>query len=534
MADARRYRCQQSVLIGEIADLQAAFTMQSSPVFDLLVIGGGINGTGIARDAAGRGLSVFLAEKGDLAGATSSASSKLIHGGLRYLEYYAFRLVREALAERDVLLRNAPHIIWPMRFVLPHSPEQRPIWMIRAGLWLYDHLGWNPGTRSKLPGSHRVDLRDRKYVGVLRPDCTTGFIYSDCWVDDARMVVLNARDAAGRGAAIRVRTAVTAARRVDGLWRAEVSAADGTRTEVAARALVNAAGPWVRDVLGGALGFNTSPGVRLVKGSHIVVPRLYEGEHAFILQNDDRRIVFVIPYEGRFTLIGTTDIPFDADPATVAISPDETAYLCRAVSRYFARPVAPADVVWSYAGVRPLYDDGSKSASEVTRDYVLDLQAPAGQPPLLSVFGGKITTYRRLAEHALEKLAPHFPAAKGPWTATAPLPGGDIPDADFERYLVDRARAYPWLPGPTLHALARRHGTWMERILHGARALNDLGQDFGAGLYAREIDHFVGEEWARTADDVLLRRTKLALHIGATGRRAVADYLSGSAQAITA
>jgi glycerol-3-phosphate dehydrogenase len=346
--------------------------------------------------------------------------------------------------------------------------------------------------------------------------------------------VLNARDAADRGAAIHVRTAVTAARRADGLWRAEFAAADGRRTEVAARALVNAAGPWVRDVLGGALGFNKSPGIRLVKGSHIVVPRLYEGEHAFILQNDDRRIVFVIPYEGRFTLIGTTDIPFDADPATVAISADETAYLCRAVSRYFAKPVTPADVVWSYSGVRPLYDDGSSSASEVTRDYVLDLQAPPDQPPLLSVFGGKITTYRRLAEHALEKLAPHFPGAKGAWTADAPLPGGDIPDADFERYLADRARAYPWLPGPTLHALARRHGTWMERILRGARALDDLGQDFGAGLYAREIDHFVSAEWARTADDVLLRRTKLGLHIGATGQRAVADYLSGSAKAITA
>ncbi|HEX2113700.1 MAG TPA: glycerol-3-phosphate dehydrogenase, partial [Alphaproteobacteria bacterium] len=325
----------------------------SHQIYDLLIVGGGINGVGIARDATGRGLRVLLAEKADLAGATSSASSKLIHGGLRYLEQYAFRLVREALAERDVLLRNAPHIIWPMQFVLPHSGEQRPIWMIRAGLWLYDHLGWTPGQHSKLPGSHKVDLRDPAYAQTLRPEFSTGFAYSDCWVDDARLVVLNARDAADRGASICVRTSVVAARRVDGLWRARLTATDGTTMEVAARGLVNAAGPWVREVLGGALGFNQSPGVRLVKGSHIVVPRLYRGDHAFILQNDDRRVVFVIPYEGRFTLIGTTDIPFSGDPGSVAISSDETTYLCRAVSRYFAKQVTPADVVWSYAGVRP-------------------------------------------------------------------------------------------------------------------------------------------------------------------------------------
>jgi glycerol-3-phosphate dehydrogenase len=508
--------------------------MQHPKIYDLLVIGGGINGVGIARDASGRGLSVFLAEKDDLASATSSASSKLIHGGLRYLEHYAFRLVREALAERDVLLRNAPHIIWPMSFVLPHSPEQRPIWLIRAGLWLYDHLGWSPGTRSKLPGSHRVDLRGGKYGGPLRADFPTGFIYSDCWVDDARMVVLAARDAADRGAEIRVRTAVTAARRVDGVWRAQVTDAAGNSTEIMARAVVNAAGPWVREVLGGALGFNQSPGVRLVKGSHIVVPRLYAGDHAFILQNDDRRIVFVIPYEGCYTLIGTTDIPFTADPATVAISPEETGYLCRAVSRYFAKPVTPTDVVWSYAGVRPLYDDGSASASEVTRDYVLDLQAPGDVLPLLSVFGGKITTFRRLAEHALERLAPFFPGARPGWTHNAPLPGGDLPDGNFDRFVADSARAYPWLPLPDLHALARRHGTRIGRILDGARALGDLGQHFGAGLYAREVDLLVREEWARTAEDVLLRRTKLALHIDRAGQQAVADYLLRQANTYSA
>jgi glycerol-3-phosphate dehydrogenase len=498
-------------------------------IYDLLVVGGGINGAGIARDAAGRGLKVLLAEKSDLAGATSSASSKLIHGGLRYLEQYAFRLVREALAERDVLLRNAPHIIWPLRFVLPHSDEQRPVWMIRAGLWLYDHLGWTPGSRSRLPGSHKLDLREPAYAGTLRPDFPTGFVYSDCWVDDARLVVLNARDAADRGADIRIRTGVTAARRVDGIWRARLTGIDGTTTEVAARGLVNAAGPWVREVLGGALGFNQSPGVRLVKGSHIVVPRLYAGDHAFILQNDDRRVVFVIPYEGRFTLIGTTDIPFTGDPGSVTISTDETAYLCRAVSRYFARPVSPSDAVWSYAGVRPLYDDGSASASEVTRDYVLDLQVAGTAAPLLSVFGGKITTFRRLAEHALEKLAPFFPGLKPTWTATAPLPGGDLPDADFAGYLDTLARSFPWLPAATLRAMARRHGTRIDRILRGAQREEDLGAHFGAGLYAREVDLLVAEEWARSAEDILFRRTKLGLHLEPSAQRAIAGYLSGSA-----
>jgi glycerol-3-phosphate dehydrogenase len=407
--------------------------------------------------------------------------------------------------------------------------------MIRAGLWLYDNLGWTPGSRSLLPGSHKLDLRVAPYAETLRSDFSTGFVYSDCWVDDARLVVLNARDAADRGARICVRTTVTAARRIDGLWRARLTGADGTTTEVAGRALVNAAGPWVREVLGGALGLNQSPAVRLVKGSHIVVPRLYSGDHAFILQNDDRRVVFVIPYEGRFTLIGTTDIPFTDDPGSVAISPDETAYLCRAVSRYFTKPVTPADVVWSYAGVRPLYDDGRANAAEVTRDYVLELQvAPGNATPLLSVFGGKITTFRRLAEHALDKLAPFFAGAKTAWTAAVPLPGGDIPGADFERYVAERAKSLPWLPAGVLRALARRHGTRIERILGGARGLGDLGEHFGAGLYAREIDLFLAEEWAHTAEDVLFRRTKLGLHIDRQGQQAVASYLSRPARASSA
>ncbi|HJS31299.1 MAG TPA: glycerol-3-phosphate dehydrogenase, partial [Alphaproteobacteria bacterium] len=382
-------------------------------LFDLLIIGGGINGAGIARDASGRGLRVLLVEVEDLASATSSASSKLIHGGLRYLEHYAFRLVREALAEREVLLSIAPHIIWPLSFVLPHVAELRPAWMIRLGLWLYDHLGG----RSVLPESRAVDLRTSGFGRGLRPELTRGFVYSDCWVDDARLVVLNARDAADRGAVVCVRTGLVSARREDGAWRAVlVDHEHGVSREARARAVVNAAGPWARDVLTGSLGRNTPARLRLVKGSHIVVPRQYEGDHALILQNDDRRIVFVIPYEGRYSLIGTTDVMFDGAARGVAISDDETLYLCSAVNRYLAKPVAPSDIVWSYAGVRPLYDDGKSSVSEVTRDYVLELDASDGAAPLLTVFGGKITTFRRLAEQAMDTLAPYFPGLAPPWT----------------------------------------------------------------------------------------------------------------------
>jgi glycerol-3-phosphate dehydrogenase len=508
-------------------------TQNNSP-YDLLVIGGGINGAGIARDAVGRGLRVILAEKNDLAGATSSASSKLIHGGLRYLEHYEFRLVREALAERDILLENAAHIIWPLRFVLPHVGALRPVWMVRAGLWLYDHLGWSPTRKSVLPRSHAVDLPSSAFGKGLRGDIRTGFVYSDCWVDDARLVVLNARDAADRGGAVLVRTSVDSARRRDGLWHARLTGPDGRLIDVTARAIVNAAGPWVREVLGGALGVNVTPLVRLVKGSHIVVPRQYEGEHAYILQNDDRRVVFMIPYEGRFTLIGTTDIPYTSDPANVAITSEETEYLCRAANRYLARPISPSDVVWSYAGVRPLYDDGSANASEVTRDYVLDLDGAPGNPPVLSVFGGKITTYRRLAEHALEKLAPFFPAMKPAWTSSGPLPGGDFPGADFEAFLNARAQAYPWLPREHLRALARRHGSRIEKLVGDARSLADLGPHFGAGLYGREIDLFLREEWAASAHDVLFRRTKLGLHIGLADQAAVGDYIARRAIASTA
>jgi glycerol-3-phosphate dehydrogenase len=500
-------------------------TVLCHSAYDLLIVGGGINGAGIARDAAGRGLKVALVERGDLANATSSASSKLIHGGLRYLEHHAYRLVREALGERDVLLGIAPHIIWPMRFVLPHVGALRPVWMIRAGLWLYDHLGWNPRRRSVLPKSHSVSLPGSAYGAGLRPDLKTGFVYSDCWVDDARLVVLNARGAADLGADVLTGTTFTGARHRDGLWQARLTSSDGGARDVAARILVNAAGPWVREVLGGALGVNNTPGVRLIKGSHIVVPSLYQGDHAYILQNDDRRVIFVMPYEERFSLIGTTDVPFAGDPASAAASEDEVAYLCRAVNRYLARPIAAADVVWTYAGVRPLFDDGSANASEVTRDYVLHLDGAPGAP-VLSVFGGKITTYRRLAEHALDKLAPHLPGLKPSWTGGTPLPGGDLPNGDFDPFVAAQARAAPWLPAAHLRALARRHGTRMTRIIGDARTLADLGPHFGAGLYGREVELMIREEWAREPDDILFRRSKLGLHLDAAGRTALADFMA--------
>lgn len=503
--------------------------MQPDSLYDLLVIGGGVNGCGIARDAAGRGLSVLLVEQNDLASATSSASTKLIHGGLRYLEHYEFRLVREALSERDVLLDGAPHIMWPMRFVLPHDASLRPVWMIRAGLFLYDHLGWMPGRKSRLPGSHKVDLPGNPYGRGLRGDVKVGFVYSDGWVDDARLVALCARHAADLGADIRVRTQATAARREGGVWVASLSdRVSGQRSEVRARAVVNAAGPWVMQTLSGVLGSNAPAALKLVKGSHIVVPRQYEGEHAFILQNDDRRIVFVIPYQDRFTLIGTTDVVYEGDPGRVAITPAETEYLCKAVNRFLAKPISPGDAVWSYSGVRPLYDDGADNASETTRDYVLSLDGGDGRPPALSIFGGKITTFRRLAEHALEKLAPFFPAMKAAWTAGAKLPGGELDgiDGDFERFARDLSRRFAFVPPDHLRGMARRHGGRALRFLEGAKDLAALGQHFGAGLYAAEVDFLVGEEWARTPNDILFRRSKLGLHIGLADQAALGSYLA--------
>ncbi len=489
---------------------------------DLIIIGGGINGAGIARDAAGRGLKVLLCEKDDLAAHTSSASSKLIHGGLRYLEYYEFRLVAEALSERETLLKIAPHIIWPLEFVMPHVPSLRPAWMIRAGLFLYDHLG----KRERLPPSRTVKLGGQGYGTNLRADIKKGFVYSDCWVDDARLVALNARSAQEHGAQIRTRTACIAGRRTPDAWEIDLRDAAGNVETVRAKGVVNAAGPWVKSLLDGELHQQTRANVKQVKGSHIVVPRQFPGEHAFILQNDDKRIVFLIPYENDFTLVGTTDVEVQDLPGAATITEAEVDYLCRAANRYLATPIAPADVVWSYAGVRPLYDDGESDPSAITRDYTLVLDVAWPQSPLLSVFGGKITTYRRLAESVLDKLRPSFPGMTAPWTGSAPLPGGDMPGADFDGYLDALAREYPGFSRDYLHALARRHGANVKQILGTAANEAALGTFFGSTLYAREVDYLVANEWAVSADDILWRRTKCGLHMDATARAAVAAYLA--------
>ncbi|HEX8009648.1 MAG TPA: glycerol-3-phosphate dehydrogenase [Casimicrobiaceae bacterium] len=489
--------------------------------YDLAIVGGGINGAGIARDAAGRGLKVLLLEKDDLAAHTSSASTKLIHGGLRYLEYYEFRLVAEALAEREVLLRAAPHIIVALQFVLPHEPHLRPAWVIRTGLLLYDHIGG----RRTLPSSFSVDLHASKWGAGLQDKFRKGFVYSDARVDDARLVVLNALAAKELGAQIRTRTRLVGARRERDLWRLTFVDAAGAVSEAQARGLVNAAGPWVKQVADEVGARPTGAGVRHVKGSHIVVPRVHGEGHAYILQNADKRIVFVIPYQDEFSLIGTTDIAVQQFE-TAAITPDEVAYLCGIVNAYLARPIGAGDVVWSYSGVRPLYDDGSVDPSAVTRDYVLKLDASvAGSAPLLSIFGGKITTYRRLAEAALSELKPFFPEMKGEWTRDEPLPGGDLPRGGLAAYERELAARYPSLPADLIGALIRRHGTRSPRILGQAKTVDELGKHFGASLYAAEIDYLVAQEWATTAEDVLWRRTKCGLHLDAARRDAIAAYL---------
>ena len=491
------------------------------PHYDLVIAGGGINGTGIARDAAGRGLKVLLVEKDDLAAHTSSASTKLIHGGLRYLEYYEFRLVAEALGEREVLLRAAPHIIAPLQFVLPHEPHLRPAWMIRAGLFLYDHLGG----RKTLPSSIGVHLGRSKWGAGLKAKFDKGFVYSDAKVDDARLVVINALAAREQGAEIRTRTRLAGARRQNGLWRVTLGPATGATEEVCGRALVNAAGPWVKQVLDDVSAAPTAAAVRHVKGSHIVVPRVHPEDHAYILQNSDNRIIFVIPYESDFSLIGTTDIAVDDFEAPV-ISRGEIDYLCEIANAYLARPIGAGDVVWTYSGVRPLYDDGTADPSAVTRDYVLKLDTGGdSQAPLLSVFGGKITTYRRLAESALAELKPLFPQMKGDWTREEPLPGGDMPRGGLVAFERDLAGRYPALPAAMRVALVRRHGTRTPRILGEAKTAGDLGTFFGHTLYAAEIDYLVAHEWAHSADDVLWRRTKCGLHLTVDQRNAVAAYL---------
>ena len=494
--------------------------MGADPI-DLLVVGGGINGAGIARDAAGRGLNVVLCEKDDLAQGTSSRSGKLVHGGLRYLEYYEFRLVREALIEREVLLRAAPHIIWPLRFVLPHSKEQRPAWMIRLGLMLYDHLGG----RKLLPKSRRLDLPTELAGRALKPEYRTGFEYSDCWVDDARLVVLNALDAAARGARILTRTALVSARRDGGIWRAELRDRAGAVTIVSARAIVNAAGPWVEDVLRHHAGLNAGHRVRLVKGSHIVVPKFWDGPHAYLFQNDDRRVIFVNPYQDDLCLIGTTDIPYSGEADDVAVGEDEILYLLRAVNRYCVRQLTRTDVIYSFSGVRPLFDDNAENPSAVTRDYVFELNDADGAAPILSVFGGKITTFRKLSEHALEKLKPYFPGMTGPWTSDTALPGGDIASADFDAFAAGLRRDYPALPPEVLDHYARLYGTRALLLLDRVRAPADLGGHFGGVFYQCEAEFLQRDEWALTPEDILERRTKHGLHLTPGQKQAFSDWM---------
>ncbi len=488
-----------------------------SQIFDLAIVGGGVNGCGIARDAAGRGLSVFLCEMGDLAGGTSSRSTKLIHGGLRYLEQYDFRLVREALREREVLWAIAPHIVRPLRFVLPYQQGLRPAWMLRAGLFLYDHLGG----RQRLPGTRVLDLAVDSAGAPLKPGLfATGFEYSDCWVDDARLVVLNARDAAERGAVIRTRTRAVAASREPDMWQLTVAdAGSGERATIAARVLVNAAGPWVGSIASAALGIEQLGRVRLVQGSHIVVPKLFDHDRAYIFQRPDGRIVFAIPYEGAFTLIGTTDRDYTGDPAAVSATSEEIAYLCEAAGAAFARSVLPADVVWSYSGVRPLYDDGASDAKSASRDYVLEMDDEAGAAPALSVIGGKITTYRRLAEAALERLAAHLPARKGlaaGWTGTTPLPGGEFAPDELPALTQRLMRSHPFLEAAHAARLVRAYGARAARVLGGAKSAADLGRHFGATLTEVEVRYLIAQEWAVTAEDVLWRRSKLGLHLTPT------------------
>lgn len=502
---------------------------------DVLVVGGGINGAGIARDLSGRGLSVVLCEKDDLAAHTSSASTKLIHGGLRYLEYYEFSLVRKALAEREVLLRSAPHIMWPMRFVMPHDPSMRPVWMIRAGLFLYDHLA----RREVLPDSETISLRRHPAGGPLKEEFKRGFAYSDGWVDDARLVVLNAVDAAAHGTTVLTRTACTDLHPEGAGWRGTLRGATGSEYDIRTRIVVNATGPWADRFLRAQAHRQDTKHLRLIKGSHIVVPRLFDHTLAYIFQNPDGRIIFAIPYEYDFTLIGTTDVEHTSGLDEVRIGNDEIRYLCEQASRYFKKPVQATDVVWSYSGVRPLIDDESGNAAAVTRDYRLELNHEG--PPLLTVWGGKITTYRKLAEEAANLVARALGRHTQDWTEHACLPGGDLtpfigvrqrPDTDFVRFVGTLARRYPWLPARMTQRLSRAYGARIADILGEANQLSDLGEMVAPDVTSAELDYLWRTEWARTGDDVLWRRTKLGLHLTASQCAAVDAWLNRrSAQA---
>lgn len=501
--------------------------MTAQGLYDVFVIGGGINGCGIARDAVGRGYSVFLAEMNDLASGTSSWSTKLIHGGFRYLEYYEFRLVHEALSEREVLLSAAPHIIRPLRFVLPHHRDMRPAWLIRLGLFLYDHMG----ARKLLPGTKTVDLTSSAVGKPLKPLFSKGFEYSDCWVNDARLVVLNARDAADRGAVIRTRTEVVSATRENGIWRIEIAdRRTGARETVQARLLVNAGGPWVDRVLSGVVGRNDVRNVRLVQGSHIVVKKMFEHDRAYIFQNGDGRIIFAIPYEEDFTLIGTTDQDYKGDPKDVAITEAEIDYLCAAASEYFSAPVERSSIVWTYSGVRPLYDDGASKAQEATRDYVLKEDASDGAP-LINIFGGKITTYRRLSESMLELIEKRIGAKGKPWTRGATLPGGDFPADGYDEQVRRLSADYPFLPSELSRRYVRLYGTRAWKLLSTARSIADLGQAIGDDLYQAEVDYLVANEWAVDASDILWRRTKRGLRLSADEAKTLQAYLEGKGTA---
>lgn len=487
--------------------------------YDIAVIGGGINGVGIARDAAGRGLRTLLIERSDLACATSSASSKLAHGGLRYLEQYRFGMVAEALAERETLLRCAPHIVRPMRFVVPMVPGLRPAWLIRTGLFLYDHLA----RRQRLPRSRRVDLRTPAYSG-LKEELTRGYAYSDCWVDDARLVIATASSAAQLGASVLTRTACVEARRAGADWQLRLQSADGARSVASAKVLVNATGPWVAQFLADIAGAPVPFRIELVQGSHIVVPRLYPGDHAIVLQNPDGRVVFVYPYERDYTLVGTTEAAVHRPGQHCEPTAQELGYLCAAANAYFEKQITPRDIVWSFCGMRPLVFQAGRSASELSRFSQIVIDARRGEAPLLSVVGGKITSYRRLAERVMGRLQPWLKTS-GPWTANAPLPGGALAHGDTAGYLAELARRYPRLPSNLLASVAARHGSLTPDVLGPAAGVPDLGQPFGTMLYAREIDYLMDREWAHSAEDVLWRRTKEGLHLTSQQRAAVERYM---------
>ncbi len=488
---------------------------------DLIIIGGGINGAGIARDAAGRGLTVLLCEKDDLAQHTSSASTKLIHGGLRYLEFYDFKLVRHSLKEREVLLRAAPHIIWPLRFILPHHKALRPRWLIRAGLFLYDYIGG----RKLLPVSHSINLKTHVAGRPLKPEFTNGFEYSDCWVQDSRLVVLNAMDAVSNGAQILTHTKCTGLSRHDDHWQVQMlDQRSGKETSKTAKVVINASGPWVERTLNLNAENGAQHGVRLVKGSHIIVPKIFDHAYPYIFQNSDNRIIFAIPYEKDFTLLGTTDVEVTEDPESSHIEAAEIDYICNAVNEYFSNPVKAADIIWTYSGVRPLYDDAASNASKVTRDYKLDFDTDNGAP-ILSVYGGKITTFRKLSEEVVDMIQEQLGNSSPAWTESAPLPGGDMPDADFEQFLQHCTKLYPWLESDLLLNYARNYGTRIHLLISGAGSMSALGQHFTGPLYQAEVDYLVKYEWVVAADDILWRRTKYGLHVLKGTRDTLQAYL---------